>query len=382
MKNYYDILEVSLTASIDQVKKAFRQKAIKYHPDKHFGDKFFEDRFIEVKEAYDMLSDLQKRAEYDIKYKAYFVKENELKNQEDTKEQRRKEKEKEEQFFYDPYKSFYSDQDRFFNETPQFVPKINHWGEIISDDADFFVLPNKIGKLISGYTTLQKSIKEPKGFLGTLFGRFKHTCSFMGVNGFAFYKISGDRKNITTAVEINFNDVTDLLTFSERRILNYNYQNTAYGFEWSYNGKILKDFTGIYYDKNDNPDREKAIEYWTNKWAERYWTLYLLDNMEKELDKKGFIEFSITDGEELKPYIKLGIGYITFLDKKGDITYKFNEIKKVYTKGTNFFIEHINYEKKFLFFESGNKNGIQLISLSNRQFFLKAFEILLGYKFS
>ena len=41
MKNYYDILEVSVTASLDQIKKSYRQKAIKYHPDKHFGDKYF-----------------------------------------------------------------------------------------------------------------------------------------------------------------------------------------------------------------------------------------------------------------------------------------------------------------------------------------------------
>jgi curved DNA-binding protein CbpA len=381
VKNYYEILEITVSATSDQIKKAYRLKAIKYHPDKHFGDKYFSDKFIEIREAFEILSNAEKRAEYDILYKEFFLKE-EPKQAEKAKEERRKDREKEDQFFYDPYKPYYSYQDRVVDETPQFNPRINHWGEILSDETDFFILPKKIGKIVSGFSTLSKSMNPPSGFFGSLFGSFKHSCSFMGVNGFAYYKISGNRQSIKESIEINFKDVTDLLVVSERRSLNFNYQNTAYGFEWSKNNKIVRDFTGLHYDKEDNPDRIEAIEYWTNKWAERYWTVYLLDNMEKELDKFGYIEFRIIDGTGYRPFIKLGIGSITFLDKKMDVTYNFNEIKRVYTKGTKLFIENKNYEKKFLFFETGNKNGIELMQLSNRQYFFKAMEILLGYKFS
>ncbi len=381
MKNYYEILEISFSATIEEIKKAYRQKAIKYHPDKHFGDNYFVEKFLSIKEAYDILSDSNKKSEYDLMYNAYFK--NESDQQKTTiKEQKTKEKEQEEQYFYDPFKPFYSEQDRKTNETPQFAPKINHWGEELTDDTDFFTLPLKIGKLISGYTTLKKSMNPPKGFFGSLFKSFKHNASFIGVNGFAFFKISGNRDILTEDVEINFNQITDLLSVSRRRNFNFNYQDTQYGFEWSYNGRIIKDFSGTYYDKNDNPNRDVAIEYWTNRWAEKYWTIYLLDNMEKELEEKGYIEFRIIDDEKYKPYIKLGVGFITFLDKKGDVTYNFNEIKRLYTKGTNLFIEHSNYEKKFLFFESGNKNGVELMRLSNRQFFFKALELLIGYKFS
>lgn len=382
MKNYYEILEISATASLEQIKKAYRQKAIKYHPDKHFGDKYFAEKFLEIKEAYEILSDQSKKAEYDIKYKAFFVKETEPRQQETFKEQKQQEKEKEEQFFYNPHKPFYSQQDRSTDDTPQYNPIINHWGETLPDDTDFFILPKKIGKLVSGYSTLKKSMNPPTGFFGSIFGRFKHSCSFMGVNGFAYYKISGDRNNIVESFELNFRNVTDLLVVSERRVLNFNYQNTAYGFEWSTDNKIIKDFNGIYIDKNDNPDRDRETLYWANKWAERYWTVYLLDNMENELEKKGYIEFRIIANQGYKPYIKLGIGYITFLDKGGEVTYNFNEIKRVYRNGTRLFIEHNNYEKKFFFFESGNKNGIQLMQLSNRQYFFKAMELLLGYKFT
>ncbi|OGG49861.1 molecular chaperone DnaJ [Candidatus Kaiserbacteria bacterium RIFCSPHIGHO2_01_FULL_54_36] len=68
MKNYYDLLGVSKTASEDDIKKAFRKLAHKYHPDKKGGD---EAKFKEVSEAYAVLSDQKKRAEYDTYGKTF-----------------------------------------------------------------------------------------------------------------------------------------------------------------------------------------------------------------------------------------------------------------------------------------------------------------------
>src|SRR5690606_27119250 len=107
MKNHYLTLEIDVSATTEQIKKAYRLKAVKYHPDKHFGDQYFTEKFIEVKEAYDILSDPEKRRTYDIEYKAFFTKE-EPKRQQTVREEKRKETEKEEQFFYDPHKPFYS----------------------------------------------------------------------------------------------------------------------------------------------------------------------------------------------------------------------------------------------------------------------------------
>lgn len=68
MKNYYDILGVPKSASQDEVKKAFRKLAAQYHPDKATGD---EAKFKEVSEAYAVLGDEKKRAEYDAYGRSY-----------------------------------------------------------------------------------------------------------------------------------------------------------------------------------------------------------------------------------------------------------------------------------------------------------------------
>ena len=64
-RDYYEILEVSKSASADEIKKAYRKKAIQYHPDKNPGDKASEEKFKEAAEAYEVLSDDQKRQRYD-----------------------------------------------------------------------------------------------------------------------------------------------------------------------------------------------------------------------------------------------------------------------------------------------------------------------------
>ena len=64
-RDYYEVLGVSKTATPEEIKKAYRKKAIQYHPDKNPGDKEAEEKFKEAAEAYDVLSDSEKRARYD-----------------------------------------------------------------------------------------------------------------------------------------------------------------------------------------------------------------------------------------------------------------------------------------------------------------------------
>lgn len=68
MIDYYKILDVLPTSNTEEIKKAYRRHALKYHPDKNLGDKSAETKFKEIAEAYDTLSDIEKRKKYDYTY--------------------------------------------------------------------------------------------------------------------------------------------------------------------------------------------------------------------------------------------------------------------------------------------------------------------------
>ena len=64
-KDYYEVLGVPKTSSSDEIKKAYRKQALKYHPDRNKNDKTAEAKFKEASEAYHVLSDKERRVSYD-----------------------------------------------------------------------------------------------------------------------------------------------------------------------------------------------------------------------------------------------------------------------------------------------------------------------------
>ena len=66
MKDFYEILGVSRNASVNDIKKAYRKLARKYHPDLNPGDKASEQRFKEINEAHETLKDPEKKKQYDL----------------------------------------------------------------------------------------------------------------------------------------------------------------------------------------------------------------------------------------------------------------------------------------------------------------------------
>ncbi|MBM3329406.1 MAG: molecular chaperone DnaJ, partial [Calditrichaeota bacterium] len=63
--DYYDLLGIPKSASADEIRKAYRKLAMQYHPDRNPGDKSAEEKFKEIGEAYAVLTDDTKRAQYD-----------------------------------------------------------------------------------------------------------------------------------------------------------------------------------------------------------------------------------------------------------------------------------------------------------------------------
>ena len=64
-RDFYEVLGISKSANEGEIKKAYRKMALKYHPDKNPGDNEAEDKFKEAAEAYEILSDPNKKARYD-----------------------------------------------------------------------------------------------------------------------------------------------------------------------------------------------------------------------------------------------------------------------------------------------------------------------------
>ena len=64
-RDYYEVLGVSRNASTEELKKAYRKVAMKYHPDRNQGDKQAENKFKEASEAFEILGDQEKRSRYD-----------------------------------------------------------------------------------------------------------------------------------------------------------------------------------------------------------------------------------------------------------------------------------------------------------------------------
>lgn len=84
MKDYYKTLELKFGAKEEDIKKAYRILAQKYHPDKHFGNKKYDELFKEINEAYSVLSEPLKKSSYDIKYRNYFFQQSSSTNTNNT----------------------------------------------------------------------------------------------------------------------------------------------------------------------------------------------------------------------------------------------------------------------------------------------------------
>lgn len=426
--NYYEILGVDITATEDQIKKAYRRNAIKFHPDKHADDPYYKEKFIEIGEAYDILSDKDKRALFDNWYYNYLqsLENGTSKQFTENKGQKRKKADSGTHRQKQPHPFF----NRLQQDTPQINPSYNFWGEKITEIYEFFKLPVRIGELIAGHSDLLKDFK-PTSFdvrltkatfwagLGVAIGfaiyflfqledpiyialwiaappiilfwrhiaitGYKRSNYFIGVNGFAQFVFDNSPDNIVLQTEVNFNEITDLYFGETDTFSNRVYQNTSFIYLClnQNSKKHVFERRGNYNKRNPARSQGDIINFC--RATEKYWTIYLLDKLEFDLQQNGHIGFCFYShkSKDCRPYIKLGHGYITFIKPQGKaFTYGFEDIMKIYLNGNDLVIRHQNFKQNSRFSKSGNEDVIHLVNLCNKQFFFYAIEMLLGYSFS
>jgi hypothetical protein len=271
-------------------------------------------------------------------------------------------------------------------------PKLNIWGEQISDEFEFFKLPQNIGQIIachSNYNITTETKNNTKSsnsyFVSTINNLFKGTAKYenfyIGENGFAEFESKNNPSNIISSFEINFNEITDLYIHHVEHTLNHNYQFSRITFIWlnRNTGKIPYSREFQYNKEADIKSHQIALNFQRN--AERSWTLYLFENLENEIKNNDFLIFTMFDYKETSffKYIKLSFGEIIFIRRKNEFTYKLVDIKRIHISGKNLIIEHKNFQKKLFFIESGDKEIIPLNQLCNFEFFRASLEFLLGY---
>lgn len=408
MKNYYAVLNINKDASVLEIKKAYRILAVKYHPDKNHGNKESISKFIEIKEAYDTLINPKSRITYDIEfsdlysdlYRDEVILNNQVKNREEEQSNFNKEE----------------------DTTPKYKPSFDISGKKISENIEFFKYPENIGIIIGAYSNLEKGWKpitlKQKFFnvlqvlfvlsilliliylifqpelnkfyfwvvvfsLVALYFAFDINTEtlynyFLGSKGFAKFESNNSKENITEEIEVNFKNITDLFILFTEVKKNFEYNKTTFKYIFFCNGK--KVHTKEYdFNKEEVPE-SNHLELSFYKRVDYLWSNYLLDTIEEKLQKDGYIKFNLYRYGRLNEYIRIGINEITFIKDSANLTYKYNDIKSVYSKGNLLHIEHNNYIRKSFFKKSGNCDIIPLLDLCNRSFFYKCFEIFLGYK--
>lgn len=176
MKDYYYVIGIKRDSSIEEVKKAYKKLALKFHPDQNNGDKFFEERFKDIQEAYEILSDVNKRKHYDLAWlifqkgkAAEFQSKNHTFEKEE-KERREKEFEKEKAEFDRKKKEFESEK-KFYTQAKNDTEKQQASSNIaltsIKKEKEFVTQPNNriyaiigiiiIGILLFSYLNMRDS---------------------------------------------------------------------------------------------------------------------------------------------------------------------------------------------------------------------------------
>ena len=135
MKDYYEILGTSFTSTNIEIKKVYRKKAIRWHPDKNQGDKECEEKFKEILEAYNVLINEESRKEYDIKYSQFKIKFDYLTQKDEENKIKSKTKKQ--------HKPLFTEEERNNQDTPEIYPEFDYIFGKLPENIDFFMFPKR-----------------------------------------------------------------------------------------------------------------------------------------------------------------------------------------------------------------------------------------------
>jgi hypothetical protein len=294
----------------------------------------------------------------------------------------------------------------------------NHAGGPLPVSGDYFVdAPREIGKLVSAYTTLREGQRPwsigarvlisllcmfagfclavvvdlvfdllpdcwgffwmvvlPAGaLLIAIFAtKFSHTVTYVGEEGVARYCCSGNRDNVNTKEVFLFRDATHLRTTTTHHYRRGVYQNTTYAYAWTdVGGRKRYDITGTHTSKQNTPPATDYFHY--ARGAELAWTMYLLDQANRQVDLAGGVSFPLKGRQS----IRLCPGKIIFYFKEEEpIEWDAEDVGDAVIHEGQVKLKRIDAKEGW--FSSTGVMKFPFDSLANAQLFFHLLEKLIG----
>ncbi|ERN42868.1 hypothetical protein KR51_00003950 [Rubidibacter lacunae KORDI 51-2] len=146
--------------------------------------------------------------------------------------------------------------------------------------------------------------------------RFSHRCSYVGEKGIVEYSLVGSRTHRPKIVrELRFADARNLFTTVTHTHYNFIYIGTSYSYRWTRpDGKNLLVISGGHMRRHAKPKDENLWHFLNS--AENSWSNYCLQQINEQLDRQGYVEFTIPSGNPR--FVRVGPGFMEFVMRKGD----------------------------------------------------------------
>lgn len=304
------------------------------------------------------------------------------------------------------------------DDDEELAPVTNHAGTPLTDDEDYFAdAPKKLGRVVTSASTLRTS-KEPlnpalrlaiiffstgllmvvglaiaffltglnaglvlwplglgglAAVLAWYLTIFRHSCTYVGERGIAWFECSGSRDHLKRADIFLFRDAAELRISQTRHYYNGVYTGTNYSFTWSdENGKQVYLLSGNYRSEKGTP--KESDPYYFAQSAEIAWTQYLFRNIDQVLSAGGKFLFGLKGSS----YVELGEGFLVLDQGSGPMRLDADQIDRVAIENGVVSIWEVGGKKGW--FSSTGVHSFAYGDLGNARFFLIALEKLLGIR--